>query len=183
MKQANSSGAGVLYIVATPIGNLGDMSKRAVETLKSVSIIAAEDTRHTRPLLHHFGIKTELVSHHAHNEAQSGNLLIERMRAGQWIALVSDAGTPLISDPGERLVKRVIDEGMTVVPVPGPCALISALCVSGLATRPNVSRKRAMCTVRTSELVTLLRAESSSRALKSSSSTIFGWFMPTALEA
>ncbi len=124
-----------LYVVATPIGNLGDMSGRAIEVLKSVDLIAAEDTRHTRPLLLHFGIHTEMVSHHAHNEARSTEGLIERLRSGESIALVSDAGTPLISDPGERLVKAAVAAGVVVVPVPGACALIAALCVAAFDTR------------------------------------------------
>ncbi len=125
---------GVLYVVATPIGNLADLSGRAQETLGSVALIAAEDTRHTRVLLQHFGLTTALLSVHEHNEADRARLLLARLRQGESIALVSDAGTPLISDPGYRVVRAAIAAGFPVVPVPGPSALVAALSVSGLAT-------------------------------------------------
>lgn len=125
---------GTLYIVATPIGNLGDISQRAIETLKSVDLIFAEDTRNTRKLLTHFGIKTAMQSLHEHNEAERSQQILQHMQAGKQIALVSDAGTPLISDPGYRLVQIITDEGLSVVPIPGPSALITALSVAGLST-------------------------------------------------
>ncbi|MDO9104487.1 MAG: 16S rRNA (cytidine(1402)-2'-O)-methyltransferase [Methylovulum sp.] len=123
---------GKLYVVATPIGNLADMSFRAVDTLKKVDLIAAEDTRHVRMLLQHYGISNKLVSFHQHNEDHASDGLLEKLLAGQSIALVSDAGTPLLSDPGMPLVKRVKDAGLDVVPIPGACALIAALSAAGL---------------------------------------------------
>lgn len=126
--------AGQLFIVATPIGNLSDLTFRAVETLKAVSAIACEDTRQTRKLLDHHGITTPLVSYHEHNEATRAAELIPRLRAGQAIALVSDAGTPLISDPGYRIVRAAVEAGVQVVPIPGACAAVAALCASGMAT-------------------------------------------------
>jgi len=130
--QSNSSAA--LFLVATPIGNLGDISSRALETLKSVDLIAAEDTRHSRRLLQHFAINTRLVACHEHNEEQQTPVLIERILKGESIALVSDAGTPLVSDPGYRLVQAALKQNIRVVPVPGPCAAIAALSASGLPT-------------------------------------------------
>lgn len=121
-----------LYIVATPIGNLSDMSPRAIETLKHVSIIAAEDTRHSGHLLKHFSIATPSISLHEHNEQQRSEVLLEKLKQGESVALISDAGTPLISDPGYRLVSLVREHGIAVVPVPGSCALIAALSASGL---------------------------------------------------
>ncbi|MCP5160943.1 MAG: 16S rRNA (cytidine(1402)-2'-O)-methyltransferase [Hahellaceae bacterium] len=121
-----------LYVVATPIGNMKDMTTRAVETLASVDCIAAEDTRHTRRLLQHFGISKPLVSLHDHNEREKSAMLVNRISEGQSIALVSDAGTPLISDPGYFLVKSLRESGCLVSPIPGPCALIAALSASGL---------------------------------------------------
>lgn len=123
-----------LYIVATPIGNLQDITLRAIEILKAVDLIAAEDTRHSRPLLNHFGISTRLVSYREHNEAASTQGLITFLQAGQSVALISDAGTPLISDPGYRLVKTARDAGIQVVPIPGVSAVVTALCASGMAT-------------------------------------------------
>lgn len=123
-----------LYVVATPIGNLGDMSARAVEVLQSVELIAAEDTRHSLRLLQHFAIATPLMSYHDHSEERALEKIIDRLAAGGSVALVSDAGTPLISDPGYRLVRRVQDSGYAVHPVPGACAAIAALSVAGLAT-------------------------------------------------
>lgn len=127
-----STEAGKLYVVATPIGNLADISFRAVEVLKQVDLIAAEDTRHVKMLLQHYGITNKLVSLHQHNEDKASSVLLEKLREGQSIALVSDAGTPLLSDPGMPLVKMVKDAGLDVVPIPGACALIAALSASGL---------------------------------------------------
>ena len=121
-----------LYIVATPIGNLSDMSQRAIETLQSVDVIAAEDTRHSGILLQHFSIKTPSVSLHDHNELQRSELLLARLQQGESVALISDAGTPLISDPGYKLVSLVREHGIRVIPVPGSCAVITALSASGL---------------------------------------------------
>lgn len=129
-----ASQAGQLYVVATPIGNLNDFSQRAIDTLKAVDLIAAEDTRHSKPLLQHFAITTPLQSLHEHNEQQRSELLLQRLQAGDSIALISDAGTPLISDPGYRLVSLVKSQGIQVIPVPGSCALISALSASGIAS-------------------------------------------------
>jgi len=124
--------AGTLYIVSTPIGNLGDLSPRAVETLRGVSLILAEDTRHSRPLLDRAGIRTPLESHHAFNERRTAEAVVERLQAGESIALISDAGTPLLSDPGFPLVQAAVAGGVPVVAVPGPSALLAALVVSGL---------------------------------------------------
>lgn len=121
-----------LYIVATPIGNLGDMSLRAIETLKSVDIIAAEDTRHSGRLLQHFDIDTPLVAYHDHSDQKQIDRIIGKLSGGASVALISDAGTPLISDPGYRLVSQVRSLGMAVVTIPGSCALIAALSASGL---------------------------------------------------
>ncbi len=125
---------GVLYVVATPIGNLEDLSPRARDALAHVALIAAEDTRHTAKLLSHFGIRTPLVSLHDHNEAERTPGLIEKLSAGASLALVSDAGTPLVSDPGYQLVRAARAAGICVSPVPGACALIAALSASGLPT-------------------------------------------------
>jgi len=123
-----------LYIVATPIGNLSDMSQRAIDTLQEVAVIAAEDTRHSGHLLKHYSITTPTVSLHEHNEQQRSEVLLSRLQQGESIALISDAGTPLISDPGYRLVSLVRENDIPVVPVPGSCALIAALSASGLAS-------------------------------------------------
>ena len=125
---------GKLYLVATPIGNLGDFSPRAVETLSGADFVAAEDTRVSLKLLNHFGIKKPLVSYHQHNQASVGPVILSRLLAGETCALVTDAGTPAISDPGEALVKLCAAEGVAVEAVPGCCALVTALAVSGLAT-------------------------------------------------
>ncbi len=125
---------GVLYVVATPIGNLEDLSPRARDALAHVALIAAEDTRHTAKLLSHFGIRTPLVSLHDHNEAERTPGLIEKLSAGASLALVSDAGTPLVSDPGYQLVRAARAAGIRVSPIPGACALIAALSASGLPT-------------------------------------------------
>ena len=126
-----SSECGKLYVVATPIGNLADISYRAIEILKQVDLIAAEDTRHVIMLLQHYGINNKLISLHQHNEDKASIGLLEKLREGLSIALVSDAGTPLLSDPGMPLVKMVKDAGLDVVPVPGACALIAALSAAG----------------------------------------------------
>jgi 16S rRNA (cytidine1402-2'-O)-methyltransferase len=126
--------AGRLYVVATPIGNLGDLSVRAREILQSVSLIAAEDTRHTGVLLKHFGIQTPQVSLHDHNERHRSGGIIERLRQGASVALVSDAGTPAINDPGFDLVRTAAAAGCEIVAVPGPCAAIAALSIGGLPT-------------------------------------------------
>ena len=126
--------SGVLYIVATPLGNLGDMTPRAIETLKAVDVIAAEDTRHSGRLLQHFGISNRMISLHEHNEQQKAEELVGLLSSGQSIALISDAGTPLISDPGYRLVEQVRAADIPVVPIPGASAIITALSVSGLPT-------------------------------------------------
>ncbi len=123
-----------MYLVATPIGNLGDLSPRAVEVLQGVDRIAAEDTRHSRPLLRHFGITTPLFSLHEHNEREAMAKVIAYLQGGESIALISDAGTPLISDPGFPLVRECQRLGMHVSPIPGACALVCALSASGLAT-------------------------------------------------
>lgn len=123
---------GVLYVVATPIGNLDDWSPRAVATLKAVSVVAAEDTRHSGRLLQHFNIPTRLVAVHDHNEAGRVQGLLDQLGRGDDIALISDAGTPLISDPGYRLVAAAQSAGLRVVPVPGACAAIAALSAAGL---------------------------------------------------
>lgn len=123
-----------LYIVATPIGNLGDITLRAVEILKNVDLVAAEDTRHSGILLQHLGIQAKLYPLHDHNEQQKATHLIEKLQSGLSIALISDAGTPLINDPGYHLVKACHENAIKVVPIPGACAAITALCASGLPT-------------------------------------------------
>jgi 16S rRNA (cytidine1402-2'-O)-methyltransferase len=125
---------GALYIVATPIGNLADMTARAIEVLKSAAVIAAEDTRHSAVLLRHFGIGTPCLAYHEHNERQQTETLIERLRQGAAVALISDAGTPLLSDPGYHLVRAAHAAGIRVIPIPGASALLAALSASGLAT-------------------------------------------------
>ena len=126
--------AGMLYLVPTPIGNLGDISIRCRETLEQADFIAAEDTRVSLKLLNYLGIKKSLVSYYEHNKAQKGNVILERILAGETCALVSDAGSPAISDPGEDLVKQCAEAGITVCAIPGPCAVITALSISGQAT-------------------------------------------------
>lgn len=125
---------GTLYVVATPIGNLEDMTFRALRVLKGVDLVAAEDTRHSRKLFNHYGIGTPLTSYYRHNEAMKGEQIIAELRQGKRVALISDAGTPAISDPGFHLVKRCRDEGIRVEAVPGPSAVIAALSISGLET-------------------------------------------------
>jgi len=125
---------GTLYLVATPIGNLADITHRALQVLQDVDLIACEDTRHTHKLLKHYGINTKTISYHEHNEQQRAEQLIDLLKQGSDIAVVSDAGTPAISDPGFRLVRAAIQSDVMVVPVPGPSALISALIAAGLPT-------------------------------------------------
>lgn len=127
--------AGILYLVATPIGNLGDFSPRAVETLVQADFIAAEDTRVSVKLLNHFDIKKPLVSYHEHNRAAAGQAILTRLLSGETCALVTDAGTPAISDPGQELVTLCAENGVTVQVIPGCCAAVAALAVSGLDTR------------------------------------------------
>lgn len=130
----NSNQSGTLYVVATPIGNLGDMVPRAVEILQTVKAIACEDTRHSKKLLDHFRIDTPLMAYHDHSDKKSSHKILAQLSAGNDIALISDAGTPLISDPGYRLVLAARQQGINVIPVPGACAAIAALSVAGLPT-------------------------------------------------
>lgn len=180
-----ASQAGQLFVVATPIGNLNDFSARAIETLKSVDLIAAEDTRHSKPLLQHFAITTPLLSLHEHNEQQRSELLLQRLQAGESIALISDAGTPLISDPGYRLVSLVKSNAIQVVPVPGSCALITALSASGIASDrfsfegflpPKSGARRQQLSQLKNEQRTLIFYESPRRLLDTLNEciTIFG---------
>ncbi len=142
--------SGKLYLTATPIGNLGDISQRCASTLESVDFIAAEDTRNSLKLLNHLGIKKELVSYFEHNKAQRGGYILERLLSGESCALITDAGMPAISDPGEDLVHLCHENGVEVTVIPGPCAAVSALALSGLATSrfafegflPSVSAQR-----------------------------------------
>src|SRR5206468_11896323 len=124
---------GMLYIIATPIGNLEDITYRALRVLGEVDLIACEDTRHTRVLLNHFGIKTRTISYHEHNERKRAEQLCKFLAEGRSIAIVSDAGTPLISDPGFHIVRAAIEQGIEIISVPGPAAFVSALVASGLA--------------------------------------------------
>ena len=126
--------AGMLYLVPTPIGNLGDISPRCRETLEKADFIAAEDTRVSLKLLNHLGIRKSLISYHQHNQNQKGQGIVDRILAGETCALVSDAGSPAISDPGEELVKQCAQAGITVCAIPGPCALVTALSISGQST-------------------------------------------------
>src|SRR5689334_13424488 len=126
--------SGTLYLVATPIGHLADITHRALQVLNDVDLIACEDTRHTHKLLNHYGITTKTISYHEHNEQQRATELIDRLKQGTNIALVSDAGTPSISDPGFRLVRAAIENDIPIVPIPGPSALITALIAAGLPT-------------------------------------------------
>ncbi len=155
METSNPPGAlypGTLYIVATPLGNLEDMTFRAVRILKEVDLIAAEDTRYSKRLLNHYGIETGMISCHEHNEAQKSVQLLEALKAGKNIALISDAGTPLISDPGYTLVKTIAAHNITILPVPGCNAAIAGLSVAGLPTDsflfcgflPKKQQKRAL---------------------------------------
>lgn len=133
MKKENTIGK--LYIVATPIGNLEDITLRAIRVLKEVDLIAAEDTRHTLKLLNYYEISKPLISYHRHNEEWKSDVLIQELQKGKDIALVSDAGTPGISDPGEEIITKCIEENIEIVPIPGACAMINALICSGLNTK------------------------------------------------
>ncbi len=130
----NEKSSGILYVVSTPIGNLEDITLRALRVLKEVDLIAAEDTRRTRQLLTHYGIHKTLISYHEHNERMREDPLLDKLRQGEKVALVTDAGTPGISDPGEPLVRRAVREGIALVPIPGPSAAVAALSISGLPT-------------------------------------------------
>lgn len=127
--------AGILYICATPIGNLGDMTPRVVETLRSVDLIAAEDTRNSVKLLNHFGIRTSMTSYHEYNKVEKADCLVAQLQQGRDVALITDAGTPAVSDPGEVLVAKCHEAGITVTSLPGAAACITALTLSGLSTR------------------------------------------------
>jgi 16S rRNA (cytidine1402-2'-O)-methyltransferase len=143
---------GTLYVVSTPIGNLADLSPRAVQTLGAVGAVLAEDTRHSRPMLERQGVSTPLIAYHEHNEAKTTPKLVARLLAGESLALISDAGTPLLSDPGARLVRAAIEARVRVTPVPGPSALLAALVGSGIAADrftffgflPRKGRERAV---------------------------------------
>lgn len=168
--------AGELYIVATPIGNLDDITQRAISTLKSVDFIAAEDTRHSARLLQHFSITTPMMAYHEHSDVRRLEKITQLLVNGKSIALISDAGTPLISDPGYQLVKTVRQQGINVVPIPGVCAIVTALSVAGLPSDRFVfegfmpSKKTARCQYLTGllrEERTLIFYESSHRILQS----------------
>lgn len=161
MKNTSSTSLGILYLVATPIGNLDDISNRAIDTLKKVDVILAEDTRHSLHLLTNLGIKKTLQSLHAHNETQKSEQIILSLLQGQSFALISDAGTPLISDPGFTLVRMARQNDIQVIPIPGPCALITALCGSGIPcdTFTFIGFLPAKSQARLSKLETLLTHE------------------------
>jgi 16S rRNA (cytidine1402-2'-O)-methyltransferase len=165
-----------LYLVATPIGNLEDITFRAVRTLKEASLVACEDTRHTRKLLDHYGIRTATVSYHEHNEAARTPELLEALRGGATVALVSDAGMPLISDPGYRLVRAAIEAGIAVEAVPGPSAALAALAASGLPTDsfhfagflpPKAGARRNALAALAGETATLVFYEAPHRVVES----------------
>lgn len=167
---------GCLWVVATPIGHRDDFSVRAVETLRSVDVIACEDTRHSRPLLMHYNIATPSIALHEHNEREAVDAIVQRMLRGESVALISDAGTPLISDPGYRLVRAARAAGIRCVPVPGACAAIAALSVSGLPSDrfvfegflpPKSSARRARLQELAGEPRTLIFYESSHRVAES----------------
>ncbi len=173
---AHAKNPGKLYVVATPIGNLQDMSPRAVEVLSSVPVIAAEDTRHSKKLLAHFGVGTRLAALHDHNERSMAGTLVQRLGQGEDVALISDAGTPLISDPGYVLVRMARAAGIDVLSVPGPSALTAALSVAGLPTdrfrfegflpAKQAARRQRLAELAT-ETVTLVFYESSHRIVDS----------------
>lgn len=167
---------GTLYVVATPIGNLGDMVPRAVETLQTVNLIAAEDTRHSARLLSHFDIKTQVIAYHDHSDNDRTDQLIERLANGDSIALISDAGTPLVSDPGYKLVRKARLANIQVIPIPGACAMIAALSAAGLPSdrfafegflpAKQVARKAALSLL-ADETRTLIFYEAPHRVLES----------------
>jgi 16S rRNA (cytidine1402-2'-O)-methyltransferase len=158
--------AGTLYVVATPLGNLGDLSPRAADTLKQAAVVAAEDTRHTKPLLAHVGSRADLVSFHAHSTERALERLLRLLGAGTDVALVTDAGTPTVSDPGAELVVAARERGIPVVTIPGPTAVAAALAVSGLHAdryvflgflpRKGADRRRLLQTIATSEWTVVL---------------------------
>jgi len=176
---------GSLYIVATPIGNLGDITQRAIDILKKVDLIAAEDSRRSRVLLDYCAISNDVVSYHEHNEEKQTSQLIEFLKNGKSIALISDAGTPLVSDPGYRLVSSAHDEGITVIPIPGSSAVVTGLSVSGLSCNKfifegylptrTISRKKYLKSL-VSESRTLIFYEAPHRILESIGDmlTVFG---------
>ena len=189
---ATSAGQGLLYVVATPIGNLGDMSPRAIEVLQGADLIAAEDTRHSGRLLDYFNIGTRAVSLHEHNETRATPALVARLQAGETVALISDAGTPLVSDPGFVLVRAAIEAGVRVLPVPGPSAVTAALSVAGLATDRFVfegflaaksTARRRQLTVLASEQRTLVFYEAPHRLTETVQDmvTVFGGGRPAVL--
>jgi len=168
--------AGTLYVVATPIGNLGDITLRAIETLKTVDAIAAEDTRHTSGLLSHFGLSKKLIAVHEHNEHQSAEKLLLQLQAGENIALVTDAGTPGISDPGAVVVDAVRNAGVKVVPIPGVSAVIAALSASGIVQNgflfhgflpASGAARRKVLEALSSQAVTLVFYEAPHRIIES----------------
>ena len=167
---------GTLWVVATPIGNLGDLSPRAQQILRDADVVAAEDTRHSRPLLQHFGITTPLTALHEHNERVAVASLISKLQAGEQVALISDAGTPLISDPGFRLVRAARAAGIRCIPVPGACAAIAALSVAGLPSDrfvfegflpPKAAARRSRLQELAGDARTLIFYESSHRVAES----------------
>ena len=167
---------GLLWVVATPIGHREDFSMRAIETLRSVAVIAAEDTRHSRPLLMHYNINTPLVALHEHNERDVVDAIVRRLQGGESVALISDAGTPLISDPGFRLVRAARAAGIRCAPVPGPCAAIAGLSVAGLPSDrfvfegflpPKAAARRARLQELAGDARTLIFYESSHRVAES----------------
>ncbi len=167
---------GILYVVATPIGNLEDITLRAIRILKEVALIACEDTRHTRHLLDHFGIQKPTVSYHEHNEQSRAGEIVQQLESGDSVALVSDAGTPLISDPGYRVVAAAIAAGITVVPIPGANAAITALSAAGLPTDafrfcgflpPKTTQRRKLLEELNPESATLIFYEAPHRILES----------------
>ncbi len=167
---------GALWVVATPIGHRDDLSARAIATLRAVAVIAAEDTRHSRPLLLHHGIDTPLIALHEHNERDALNAIVRRLQAGDAVALISDAGTPLISDPGFRLVRAARAAGIRCIPVPGACAAIAALSVAGLPSDrfvfegflpPKPAARRSRLQELAGEARTVIFYESSHRVAES----------------
>jgi len=168
--------SGVLYVVATPIGNLGDITYRAIEVLRSVDSVACEDTRQTRKLLEHYGVEKPTLSYHEHNEAERTAELIARLAGGETIALVSDAGMPLVSDPGYRLVRAAVEAGIEIHPIPGPSAALTALAAAGLPTDafhfagflpPKPGQRRKALEALGGEAATLIFYEAPHRILES----------------